>query len=304
MMKHFYFLTIFLCVCALSVHAQDTKSKGSFPSKPDFSVSPLKFNDEVGIDDLLKTPKYNLESEKELFKDVNLNYQPVENTSFIYKPYAKFIVPTVLIAYGVTTRFYKPLRNLDRSTDHEIGEHYPRTVWVDDYLQFAPAVAVYGLDLVGVSAKHNFRDRTLIMATSYLVMGATVETMKRTISVARPGDRGTSSFPSGHTAAAFVGAHILMKEYIDVSPFIGVAGYTAATGVGVMRMINRKHWISDVVAGAGIGVLSAEVGYLMLPIWHNIFGMKDRRENLVFTPTVVPDYQGKIGYGVGMAYSF
>lgn len=135
-------------------------------------------------------------------------------------------------------------------------------------------------------------------------MGVTVQIMKQTIKVERPGNGGFTSFPSGHTATAFVGAHLLMKEYLDVSPWIGISGYTLAAGVGVMRMINRKHWISDVVTGAGIGILSVELGYLLLPVWHDILGIKNQRESLVFMPSISPDMQGDMSYGMGMSYHF
>lgn len=233
-----------------------------------------------------------------------VNYEAeAKKTSFVNKPYAKFIVPTALVAYGVTARFSKTMRNWDKDIDREVAKHNWHTS-VDDYLQFAPAIAVYGLDLAGVPAKHNFRDRTIVLATSHLVMGITVETMKRSISVSRPMNRGTSSFPSGHTAEAFVGAHILMKEYNHVSPWISVGGYAVATSVGVMRITNRRHWISDVAAGAGIGILSAEVGYMLLPMWQRVFGIKDKDKSLAVLPTAVVDMQGNIGYGMGMAYHF
>ena len=63
------------------------------------------------------------------------------------------------------------------------------------------------------------------------------------------------------TAEAFCGATTLMHEYRKVSPWIGVAGYAVATTVAVDRVRrNRHHW-GDVVAGAAIGVASAEAGY-------------------------------------------
>ena len=43
------------------------------------------------------------------------------------------------------------------------------------------------------------------------------------------------------------------------------AAYTAAITVGVLRVYNNKHWFTDVFAGAGVGILSARIGYWMLP---------------------------------------
>ena len=174
-----------------------------------------------------------------------------------------------------------------------------RKTHADDYIQYVPAVAVYGLDFAGVKAKHNLRDRTFLMASSYLLSTVTVQTLKRTTHVKRPDESDRFSFPSGHTATAFVGAHLLFKEYKDISPWIGVAGYAVASGTGVLRIINRKHWVSDVVAGAGFGILSVEVSYLLLPLFHQVIGINETQTSLAVSPVIGQSY-----YGIGLAYTF
>ena len=78
----------------------------------------------------------------------------------------------------------------------------------------------------------------------------------------RPDGTSANSWPSGHTATAFVGATILHKEYgLTRSPWFSVLGYGTATATGVMRVLNNRHWISDVLSGAGIGIMSAELAY-------------------------------------------
>ena len=69
--------------------------------------------------------------------------------------------------------------------------------------------------------------------------------------------------PSGHTATAFAGAELLRLEYKEVSPWYGFAGYVVATATGTLRVLNNRHWVSDVVAGAGFGILSARLSYLI-----------------------------------------
>lgn len=54
---------------------------------------------------------------------------------------------------------------------------------------------------------------------------------------------------------------MLAKEYGHKSPWVGIGAYSVATGL--MRMANNKHWLSDVLAGAGIGILSTELGYFL-----------------------------------------
>ena len=57
---------------------------------------------------------------------------------------------------------------------------------VDDYIQYSPMVAVYGLNLAGIKGVHSFKDRTVILAMSYLTMGVLVNSMKRVFREKRP----------------------------------------------------------------------------------------------------------------------
>ena len=135
----------------------------------------------------------------------------------------------------------------------------------DDYIQYAPMVAVYGLNLFDVKGKHSFKDRTLILAMSYAIMGVTVHSMKLSFKEKRPDTDRRNSFPSGHTATAFMGAQFLYEEYKDVSPWIGYAGYAVAATTGYLRIYNNRHYINDVVAGACIGILSTKLAYWLYP---------------------------------------
>ncbi|MDR1331968.1 MAG: phosphatase PAP2 family protein [Tannerella sp.] len=130
-------------------------------------------------------------------------------------------------------------------------------------------------------------------------METAVYTVKNTTNIRRPDGSNNCSFPSGHTATAFVGAHILYREYRDVSPWICVAGYAVATGTGVLRVLNRKHWISDVITGAGIGILSAEAGYMLLPAIRNTLGITGEKSRLLVSPVI-----GENQYAIGLAYTF
>ena len=135
----------------------------------------------------------------------------------------------------------------------------------DDYMQYSPMVAVYGLNLAGVKGKHSFKGRTIILAMSYATMGMIVNTMKYSFKEKRPDSNTRNSFPSGHTATAFMGAEFLYREYRDVSPWIGYAGYAIAAITGYLRIYNDRHYLNDVVAGACIGVLSTKLAYWLYP---------------------------------------
>jgi membrane-associated phospholipid phosphatase len=42
-----------------------------------------------------------------------------------------------------------------------------------------------------------------------------------------------------------------------------VAGYSVATITGVMRVMSNHHWAIDVLFGAGIGIISVDLGYFL-----------------------------------------
>ena len=69
---------------------------------------------------------------------------------------------------------------------------------IDDYLQYAPALAVYGLNAMGIKGKNNFSDRTMIYLLSNAMMGLSVHSLKKITRVQRPDGFGTNAFPSGH----------------------------------------------------------------------------------------------------------
>jgi membrane-associated phospholipid phosphatase len=67
---------------------------------------------------------------------------------------------------------------------------------------------------------------------------------------------GWQAFPSGHTTVAFAAAATWIAESRGAAPVaLGAAGF--ATGAGLARMYFNKHWLTDVLAGAAVGTLSA-----------------------------------------------
>ena len=133
---------------------------------------------------------------------------------------------------------------------------------IDDYLQFFGPAAVVGLKLGGYEGRSDWPRLLASAALSYGIMAGFVNGIKYTAKEMRPDGSTANSWPSGHTATAFVGASLLHKEYgLTRSPWFSVAGYGMATATGVMRVLNNRHWISDVMSGAGIGILSTELGY-------------------------------------------
>lgn len=132
---------------------------------------------------------------------------------------------------------------------------------IDNYLQFAPLAIAYGLDAAGVRSKTDVMNRSAIMVKGELLMMGSVFVLKKYTHQLRPDGSTYNSFPSGHTAQAFAAATLLSEEYKDRFHWMPYAAYGLASGVGVLRMANNRHYISDVLLGAGIGILSMKVAY-------------------------------------------
>lgn len=179
--------------------------------------------------------------------------------------YSSLIIPTVLIGYGVVGIESDRLKIWNSEIKEEFNENIDEKLTIDDFSQYAPMLTVYALDALGIKGKNNFRDKTTILATSYLIMATTVSSLKLTTNIMRPDGSSNNSFPSGHTATAFMGAEFLWQEYRDVSVWYGITGYIIATGTGFFRIYNDRHWLTDVAAGAGIGILSTKIAYWVNP---------------------------------------
>jgi len=213
--------------------------------------------------------------------------------------YEALIIPTALIGYGIIGLESHTLKDLNQSTQNELKEHIDDKFTIDDISQYTPFLAVYGLNWAGIKGKHNFKDRTIILGTAYIIMGGTVNIIKRTGNEQRPDGTSNNSFPSGHTATAFMGAEFLYQEYKDVSIWYGITGYAVATGTGLFRLYNNRHWLTDIAAGAGIGILSTKIAYWIHPfIKRTIFMDKEISSGLL-----MPFYNGK-EYGLGASLTF
>lgn len=135
------------------------------------------------------------------------------------------------------------------------------TTKIDNYLQLSPIVIAYGLDAVGIRSKTDFTNRSIILLKSEILMLATVKILKYSTHTLRPDGSAYNSFPSGHTAQAFAGATFLNEEYGQRYKWMPWLSYGLASTVGVLRMANNKHYISDVLVASGIGILSTKAAY-------------------------------------------
>lgn len=175
-----------------------------------------------------------------------------------------------------------------------------KQIRIDDYAEWGMLGWVFVCDLMG-KEKHNWVDQLFLVTLSEALNAGMVQGLKHVVHAERP-DGKAHSFPSGHTANAFLGAHIAYKEFKDSSPALAYSGYLLATCVAGSRIYNNRHWLTDVLAGAGFGILSVELSYLIyFPIRDAIARHVNRKA--ASRLTLAPLLNGKTG-GFYLSYTF
>lgn len=156
----------------------------------------------------------------------------------------------------------------------------------DNYLQYFPLIVNVGLGFTGVKAKHEWRERLAVSATATAFHIAMTQGLKYVVDEERPNARNHRSFPSGHTSWAFMGAELIREEY---GWAWGSGAYIFAAGIGFCRIYNNEHWLNDVIAGAGFGILSTRLAYLLLPVERRLFHWDTAPITTTCIPLYIPD---------------
>ncbi|MGE0076562.1 MAG: phosphatase PAP2 family protein [Bacteroidales bacterium] len=225
----------------------------------------------------------------------------VKNSNNLKFKYSSLILPGILLSYGFIGLDNDMLIYTDREVTDEVTENIDEKATIDDFSQYVSFLSVYGLNAIGIKGKNDFRTRTTVLVSAYIIMGSTVTTIKSIAKIRRPDGSTKNSFPSGHTATAFMGAEFLWQEYKNVSVWYGITGYTIAAGTGFFRIYNERHWLTDVAAGAGIGILSTKAAYWINPYLNRkLFRNKQTNQS---SAIVYPFYNGH-QLGAGLAICF
>ncbi|MEE9166432.1 MAG: phosphatase PAP2 family protein [Candidatus Neomarinimicrobiota bacterium] len=130
--------------------------------------------------------------------------------------------------------------------------------------QLSRALNIYGgrqaypLALLGVGMTSYLRGESMkqglsklkYLWTSLIVTATLTETVKWATRRHRPNGSSPTSFPSGHTSGTFALASTLHGLY---GWRVGVPFYLVAGLVGVQRIHDNKHWLTDVIGGAALG---------------------------------------------------
>lgn len=188
--------------------------------------------------------------------------------SFTSRLNAHYLVPVVtgaaLVAAGAVLSYVPAVNEWAVALRDEVVYHDLPKLYIDDYIQYLPALAPVTLNLCGLKSRHKLSKMILLEGSSYLLGGGWLNAFKYRFGVLRPDESSYNSFPSGHTFMAFTGAELLRREYGEEYPWIAVAGYAVATLVGCMRVWHNRHWAGDVLAGAGLGIASVSLVYWVL----------------------------------------
>lgn len=209
------------------------------------------------------------------------------------KAYRMLFVGTPLIVGGVVMQAYdSDFRRLRNGYSRSFRHDY------DDWLQYAPAGAMVALKACGVRGRSSWGRMLVSDAFSAGLMAIGVNSLKYSCRVMRPDGSSRNSFPSGHTATAFMAATMLHKEYGHRSPWYSIGGYTVATITGVTRQLNNRHWMSDIMVGAGIGILATELGYFLADLIFKEKGLNVTETYSVYDRCRRPSF---LGFSLGFS---
>lgn len=166
-----------------------------------------------------------------------------------------------------------------------------------DIAQFVPLAFPWAMKACGVTTRSGWGRMAVSQAIGGLIMTGAVESVKNTVASRRPDGDGWNSFPSGHAARAFFGATAAAIELEGQPPWYAVGSYAFATGIAAWRVVDNRHYPCDVVAGAGIGIISAQLGYW---IGDAIFGPV--RSSQPMSAGRVDDARWRVALQSGMAF--
>ncbi len=207
----------------------------------------------------------------------------------------KSILPISLITSGIiinNTNFEKQFQEDIRD---RVGEDFSTSL--DSYLQYAPIAEMYIADLAGVKSKNHWFDQTKYLFISNVISSMITYGLKSSIYKTRPDNSENNSFPSGHTTVAFTNASVLYHEFNDSSTWLAYSGYVFSTTTATLRVLNNEHWLSDVIMGAGIGIIVTNLVYYFEPFKNFNPFLTSRKFTLV---PVVENNK----YGAYFSYSF
>lgn len=154
------------------------------------------------------------------------------------------------------------MENLDinevNKLDKKIHDYLPESNTkgsnpVDTFLKYSPFILLLILHREGFKTKSRFKKFFLKMLIGTIMLEIASNVLKASIKRVRPNGQ-PHSFPSLHTATCIFGAEILRSELKENYPGVSSSGYVISAITALLRMYHNKHWFSDIVAGALLGL--------------------------------------------------
>jgi PAP2 superfamily len=220
--------------------------------------------------------------------------QTKDSISSITQPnklsYKQFIAPVALITTGALMVNTVLNDDLQENANRFFGEDFSSQA--DNVLLFVPAAQIYLGKSFGFNPKNDFYHQTINLAVANAIAVSTTMALKYSVKEERPDQSDDLSFPSGHTSIAFTNAALLYYEYKDSNLWYASSGFLFASATGILRIANNKHYTSDVLAGAGIGLASG----LIVSYWNPFKSMSFGKKNKT-TAFVYPQIGSQIGLG-------
>ena len=149
------------------------------------------------------------------------------------------IAERIYQASGGRRDFFRAGASIGDGTEQSafaLGTYVAGRVW------HRPRIAAAGADLVDAQ----------------IVNAVLTQGIKYATDRTRP-NGGARAFPSGHTSATFATAEVLREHF---GWKWGAPAYAVGAYVSVSRMVDNKHWASDVVFGTAIGIVSGRAASL------------------------------------------
>jgi len=162
----------------------------------------------------------------------------------------EIMLPLTMMALGVMTYVHPVKKHIQLST----LPYRNSFVGFEDYLQFGPSLIQATVSILNLKGRNNVKNQLKYLLISEVSTLSMVYLLKISINETRP-NGGRWSFPSGHTAQGFASATILYQQYKNSHPILAYSGYSMALATGLLRVAHNKHWVNDVLFGAGLGIL-------------------------------------------------
>ncbi len=176
-----------------------------------------------------------------------------------------FVIPGLLMGYGSLKVTVNKINNIDVNTRNSIYKYYPNfKTGSDNYLMWVPSASIYVMDAAKIKVSHSFKEHIWIDACSILIAGGTGAAIRAVTKNSSINGEKYIQFPSGHTTNAFRGAEIVHQELKQTNQLLSYSGYLIASGVGLLRLYNKDHLVTEVFGGAGLGIISTKLTYLLL----------------------------------------